>query len=419
MISFTNVTSTYLSPLQDLIRIHIPHFTVSANDKHFQTISNVVTKLLLFSDATHKARLDKLETLLFTYDFTDLCQAADVIVNLQGRIRAALETEQMVENDPRHLLGEEDTKLGRLRLRAHIITLTEELNYLFDAIKLAQDRTDERMDQKSALLVHASSSEMSWRMLGEDKGLLAKLVVQQSNFYWLSRQDSAMVNDLSIGNLQAFDGSTEAIWTEILSKHDEPANHPLHRVSFLLPYLRPNKLICSSVTCSYWPIGSSFRQSVGFQFMKLSKYPYIHSSSRLTRRWDVESWNTFGPIDATDRKASRTNLHPPMSRTTRRTCPVFEVPYVHPLIPLAHCIIFIQTPPLATLDWHPQVYGSSDRPVHSPIFAAHAMNTTALIYYPPKAGPVGSPKCLTRRDPLLLRERRILGWKNREVMQRS
>jgi len=210
--------------------VHIPHFTVSASDHHFKTISNIVTKLLLFSDAAHKARLEKLETLLFTYDFTDLCQAAGVIVSLQGRLRAALETERMLENNSHHLSTEEDTKIGRLRLRAHILTLTEELNYLFDAIKLAQDRTDGRTDQKSALLVHASSSELSWRMLGDDKDLLAKLVIQHSNFYWLNRQDSAMVNDLTIGNLQAFDGSRDAIWTEIVLKHDEPTHHPLHKV---------------------------------------------------------------------------------------------------------------------------------------------------------------------------------------------
>jgi len=210
--------------------VHIPHFTVSANDHHFKTISNIVTKLLLFSDTTQKTRLEKLETLLFTYDFTDLCQAADVIVSLQGRLRAALETERMLENNSHPLSTEEDTKIGQLRLRAHILMLTEELNYLFDAIKLAQDRFDERTDQKSALLVHASSSELSWRMLGDDKDLLAKLVIQHSNFYWLNRQDSAMVNDLTIGNLQAFDGSRDAIWTEILLKHDEPASHPLRKV---------------------------------------------------------------------------------------------------------------------------------------------------------------------------------------------
>ncbi|KXN86435.1 UPF0648 protein C3H5.09c [Leucoagaricus sp. SymC.cos] len=230
----SSITHTHLQDQTDLIRIHIPHFTVSANDKHFRTISNIITKLLLFSDVTHKARLEKLETLLFNYDFTDLCQAAHVIVSLQGRLRASLETERTLENSTRHLSVEEDAKIARLRLRAHIISLTEELDYLFGAIKLAQDRTDERMDQKSALLVHASSSELSWRMLSEDKNLLAKLVIQHSNFYWLSRQDSAMVNDLAIGNLQAFDGSRDAIWMEILLKHNEPANHPLHKRNLFL-----------------------------------------------------------------------------------------------------------------------------------------------------------------------------------------
>ncbi|XP_006460255.1 hypothetical protein AGABI2DRAFT_117215 [Agaricus bisporus var. bisporus H97] len=229
-----SISRTHLQDQTDLIRMHIPHLTVSADDKHFRTISNIVTKLLLFSDAAHKERLDKLETLLFSYDFMDLRQAADVITDLQSRLRAALETERVLEHTPRHLPAEEFTKLGRLRLRSHILALTEELDYLFGAIKLVQDRTDERMDQKSALLVHASSSEMSWKMLGDDKDLLAKLVIEHSNFYWLSRQDSAMVNDLVIGNLQAFDGSREAIWTEILLKDDEPANHPLHKRNLFL-----------------------------------------------------------------------------------------------------------------------------------------------------------------------------------------
>ncbi|KAF9440030.1 hypothetical protein P691DRAFT_768412 [Macrolepiota fuliginosa MF-IS2] len=129
------------------------------------------TQPLLFSDATHKARLNKLETLLFTYDFTDLCEAADVAASLQ-----------------------EGKGL-------------EELNYLFDAISLV-----EQMDQKSALLVCVSSS----------------------------------------------------VWMEILLKHDEPVNHPLHKRNlFLLAKifnisLHPLKLqIDAKVVCQImeylWP----------------------------------------------------------------------------------------------------------------------------------------------------------------------
>lgn len=167
--------------------------------------------------------------MVFTYDFADLGSAADVVANLQSRLRDALETERITMRNPRRLEDDEG-RLSFLQLKAHIFLLVEELNLLFDAIKLAQDRFDDQTDQKSALLLHASSSEISWRMLDTRRNLLSKLVVSNSNFHWLSRQDSSTVNHLTIGNLTAFDGSRHAIWTEILSKYEEPANHLMLKV---------------------------------------------------------------------------------------------------------------------------------------------------------------------------------------------
>lgn len=210
------------------MQVTCPRFTVTASDKHFQTISNIVTKLLLFSDAAHKTRLEKIETLLFTYDFTDLTSAAKVISDLQNRLRDAAETERQAEGNIYNINA--SGKLELCKLRAHIFILTEELGLLFDAIKLAQDRDDDRVDSKSAVLLRASSSEISWRMLDDQRDLLTKLVAQDIDYAWLSRQDSSTINNLSLGNLQAFDGSRNAVWTEIISKYDEPANHPLLKV---------------------------------------------------------------------------------------------------------------------------------------------------------------------------------------------
>ncbi|KAF8974465.1 golgi-body localization protein domain-containing protein [Flammula alnicola] len=228
------ISDSHLQDQTDVIRVHIPRFTVSANTEHFQAISTIVTNLLLFSDPAHKTRLDKLETLIFTYDFTDLASAANVVSSLQCRLRDALETERLTRRNWRRL-EEEDGRLSLLQLKAHIFLLSEELNLLFDSIKMAQDRFDDQTDQKSALLLHASSSEISWRMLDARRNLLSKLVVTNINFNWLSRQDSSTVNHLTIGNLSAFDGSRYALWTEILSKYDDPPNHPLlKRGLFLL-----------------------------------------------------------------------------------------------------------------------------------------------------------------------------------------
>jgi hypothetical protein len=187
-----------------------------------------MTNLVLYSDAAHKTRSEKLETLLFSYDFTDLSSAADVVASLQTRLRDAVEATKSQES---RLLGlGEYGRTEMLRLKAHTLSLSEELTFIFDAIKMAQDKADEHNDHKSALLMRASSSEVSWRMLDHEGDLLAKLAVRDIDFSWLSRQDSSTVNKLIVGDLQAFAGSPKAIWAEILSKHDEPSNHPLSKV---------------------------------------------------------------------------------------------------------------------------------------------------------------------------------------------
>ncbi|KAG6873749.1 hypothetical protein C0995_011568 [Termitomyces sp. Mi166 len=225
--SSSSVRDRHLQDETDLIRVHIPRFTVSASDEHFMAISHVITQLLLFSDAAHKTRLEKLETLLFTYDFTDLASAAKVVADLQVRLGEAHEARKTAEYNYSRRLAGKDGQLELLKLKAHIFLLSEELNFLFDAIKLAQDRHDDHSDQKSALLLHASSDEISWKMLDDRREILAKLVVQDINFNWLSRRDSSTSNDLSVRDLTAFDGSRHAIWPEIVSKYNEPANHPL------------------------------------------------------------------------------------------------------------------------------------------------------------------------------------------------
>ncbi|KAG6919727.1 hypothetical protein DXG01_001561 [Tephrocybe rancida] len=149
--SGTSARDSHLQNETDLVRVHIPRFTVSASEEHFKAISHVITQLLLFSDAAHKTRLEKLETLLFTYDFTDLASAARVVADLQVRPGEAHDAQKAAEYHHSRRLDEKEGQLLELfRLKAHIFLLAEELNFLFDAIKLAQDRHDDHSDQKFA-----------------------------------------------------------------------------------------------------------------------------------------------------------------------------------------------------------------------------------------------------------------------------
>ena len=220
--------------MQDLINIWVPQFTVSASDSHFSAISDIVTSLLLFSDPTQKSRLERLETLLFSYDFTDFKSSANVVSGLQSRLREAVNQEQDAQWRLRRFATTEDqAKLEMAKIRADVLALADELAYIFEAIRLAQDRSEGNSEHKSALLLLASSPEISWRMLDSRRDLLAKLSVNGVKFSWLNRQDSAVVNTLRIGDLHVFDGYHDAVWPEILCKRNEPKDHHLVRVCIL------------------------------------------------------------------------------------------------------------------------------------------------------------------------------------------
>lgn len=165
---------------------------------------------------------------MFSYDFTDLFSAADVVEGLQLRLRRAVEQERNFEVS----LGSDDqAKLEMLKIKAHIFLLTEELNLIFDAIKLAQDKADDKHnDQKSALKVHASTREISWGIVDDFRDLIVKLAMKDLDFSWLNRQDGSTVNNLVIGDLQAFDSCLDAEWPEILTKYKEPSSHSLVKV---------------------------------------------------------------------------------------------------------------------------------------------------------------------------------------------
>src|ERR1700761_8444844 len=216
--------------------VNVPRISVMANCKHFGSISNVVTDLLLYSDPIYQRRAEELETYLILYDFHDLIEASTVVQDYQQRIRdltAAINyvTESTRENNA-------GPSISSTELKAQVLVASEELDTIFEAIKLAQEKThgDHQEDQKMALRLLATSSEVSWQMIETSADLLAKVVVRDVGFSWLSRQDSSTVNKLVIRDFQAFDGSANAIWPEILSKYREPQNHPLVKVRHNLSF---------------------------------------------------------------------------------------------------------------------------------------------------------------------------------------
>lgn len=190
----------------------------------------MVADLLLFSDPAYQRRAEELETYMILYDFQNLGEAARVVMGYQDRIRDLQATARDIEpmadsNDSLPMQND------LLHLKAQIFSTSEELDIIFEAIKLAQEKTsDQNQDQKLALRLLARSSEISWQMIADATGLLAKLSLKGVDFSWLSRQDSSTVNSLTIRDFHAYDGSSVAVWPELLSKYSEPVTHPLVKV---------------------------------------------------------------------------------------------------------------------------------------------------------------------------------------------
>ena len=84
-----------------------------------------------------------------------------------------------------------------------ILLLSEELNLIFDAIQLVQQKQDDKYDDtKLALKVHATSKEISWGMVDTTSEMIAKLAVRGIDFTWINRQDGSIVNNLLLKDLQ-------------------------------------------------------------------------------------------------------------------------------------------------------------------------------------------------------------------------
>lgn len=242
----------------------MPRFSVSANSKGFESIANIITNLLLQSDSVHKLRLSKIETLLFSYDFSDFYAAAEVVQDLQTRLRRALDQKYLLQNQIDEV--DEEGQLEVLRMEAHNFVLSEELNTIFDAIQLAQQKQDDKYDDtKLALKVHASSREISWGMVDGTNEMIAKLALRGIDFTWLNRQDGSIVNNLLLKDLQVchiahlvrstidavlrsltarltlngrkfWVSDSAGAWRKlvpteyIIAKYREPASHPLVKV---------------------------------------------------------------------------------------------------------------------------------------------------------------------------------------------
>lgn len=97
-----------------------------------------------------------------------------------------------------------------------------------------------------------------------------------------------------MGNLQAFDGSPDATWTEILSKQEDHPSHPMAKVCFMLPTEPCMLTLNSRSTCSHTQTGSSSRLLVVSPYSNISDWTCIPCVFKWTQKWVFVSWSISG-----------------------------------------------------------------------------------------------------------------------------
>ncbi|KAG9096705.1 hypothetical protein FRC06_008417 [Ceratobasidium sp. 370] len=215
-------SNDHLQMQNDRVILHVDHLAMSSNSQNFVAIYNIVSDLILYTDPDQRERNRQLQMYMYSYDFRDFMSSAGVVSQLQQRLRTLLETETQYACQGSPLTED------RLLTRAQIFLVSEELNLIFKAIRLAQEQDETASDEnKSNMRFDAFAQEISWKMLEDTNDTLAKLSVRGIEYAWYSQKDSSAANKLVINDLQALDSSPDAVFTEMLVKYDKASSHPM------------------------------------------------------------------------------------------------------------------------------------------------------------------------------------------------
>lgn len=195
---------------------NIPQFTLQADSDHFASLYNVVIDLLLYSDPSNRSRLDRLEAFMMNDDISDSASTVKEISFRQNRIRAL--SEQINDFTLREEELRPSDRMEMNSIAASIMSQTEELGLIFDAIQLVQDRDEVASAGKAGIRLETSSSELTWNLMERDGSLLSRLTLRYLDFLWISSQDGSSANRLKIKDLEAVDGRPGAKFPEMVSK---------------------------------------------------------------------------------------------------------------------------------------------------------------------------------------------------------
>jgi hypothetical protein len=216
---------------QDLTTVVVPRLTVSATSGHYTALYNIVTDLLLYQDPRHRARADRIDDFMFSFDRKDR-DVSRLILDLWQLQRTIQQLNELVKGYEANADQiTEDGKRELFNIRTDLLDATEQLFTVFEAVAVNAKRDDARAALITSHRLNAAAGGVAWHMLRDNFDPLEKLDMAGALFSYVTNKDGSTDSGLAINELQALNSNPDAIYHETLVRY-EPGGRKAKRDPF-------------------------------------------------------------------------------------------------------------------------------------------------------------------------------------------
>ncbi|KAG4301807.1 hypothetical protein PCK1_001783 [Pneumocystis canis] len=208
------------------IFVDFPKIVFTANSSQYYIIFLITTDLLIYIEPAQKERSERLERLMLAADFSDLTGTAEMVINLQEKIRS------LEEARTQHRLCYENCnmehKLIKVKLEAELRDSEDELFYLMKSIATSQKYEGKINKNVANMSWILSASEIIWHSLLENNKPFIDLGLSNATYQRTDNFDCSNFNILEIETIQGINLLPKTNFPDLLSPYFAGSKNVLH-----------------------------------------------------------------------------------------------------------------------------------------------------------------------------------------------
>ncbi|EMR10372.1 hypothetical protein PNEG_01623 [Pneumocystis murina B123] len=208
------------------IFVDFPKIIFTANSDQYYIIFLIVTDLLIYTEPAQKEKSKRLEKLMLAVDFSDLTGTAEMVVNLQKRIR------NLEEIKTQHRLYYEnynmEQRLLRMKIEAELRDCEDELFYLMKSIAASQKHDGSIIENVANMSWLLSASEVVWHGLLENNKPFVDFGLSNATYQRTDNFDGSNFNILEIEMIQGINLLPKTCFPDLLSPYFCGSKSVLH-----------------------------------------------------------------------------------------------------------------------------------------------------------------------------------------------